>query len=289
MSSIRLIPVRRAVPAALVAGMLLSILPAATMAGDGPTIASAEPAVLHEVNRIRGNHGLAPLLMDGEVQGVAGERSGSMARLGYFGHVAPNGQDAGDLLRKRGINYRYWGEVIGWTRHMGLDEGGRWMVDWWMDSPTHRDLLLSRKFNYAGVGIVQDGSMTLWTMVLVNTADRTAPVAGVTGPVATARVAARIDLSKVTKAKRARLATATYTTIQWWGRDRRLATRTSGLHSFTVQHKLEGGSWHTVLKGTKARQWAWRMRPGLHAFRIKARDRAGNVGEWQEPVWVTVQ
>jgi hypothetical protein len=273
--------------------MLLSILPAATMADDTSTLASAESAVLREVNRIRDNHGLAKLRMDVDVQDVAGQRSGSMKRLGYFAHTSPAGLDASDLLRNRRVGYRYWGEVIGWTRHMDLDQGGRWMVEWWMHSPTHRHLLLSRNFNYAGVGIVRDGSLTLWTIVFVNAPDRTAPVAGVIGRVATARVAGWLSpaaptKARVAKANRTRPPTNAYTTIQWWGRDRKLAMRTSGLQSFTVQHKLKGGSWHTVLKGTKARQWSWRMRPGLHAFRIKARDRAGNVGEWQKPVWVTV-
>lgn len=290
MASIHRIPLRRVVPAALVVGMILSILPAATLAGgSGPmTVASAEWGVLQQVNRIRQNRGLAPLRMDDDVQHVASSRSGSMKQLGYFAHVSPSGQDASDLLRRQKVGHRYWGEVIGWTRYMSLEQGSSWMVDWWMHSPGHRELLLSRRFNYAGVGIVKDGPRTLWTIVFVNTADRTAPIARVVGPVNTARVSG--TLRPATAAGRTKAATngKPFTTVQWWGRDRRLATRTSGLHSFTIQHKLPGGSWETVLKGTRQRQWSWQLRSGAHAFRVRARDRAGNVGEWEPAVWVQV-
>lgn len=294
MASIRHIPIHRAVAATLAAGMLLSILPAATMAGSDapPAVLATEWDVLQEVNRVRKNHGLAPLRMAADVQEVSRERSRSMKRLGYFGHVSPSGKDAGDLLRYRRIGYRYWGEVIGWTRYMNLTQGAPWMVDWWKHSPVHRDLMLSRNFNYAGVGIAQDGPLTLWTIVFVNRADVTAPVAALLSPTRTARVAGSLRPASVDKLgpnSRVHVSAGKRTTVQWWGRDRRLATRTSGLHSFTVQHKLKGGRWHTVLKGTTARQWSWQLRPGDHAFRIRARDKAGNVGEWQPAAWFVVQ
>ena len=99
MASIRTIPTRRAVPAALVAGMLLTLLPALTLAAEPPEpVLSAEWAVLSEVNRVRDNQGLAPLRMAEDVREVARERSRSMKRLDYFGHVSPSGVDAGDLL-----------------------------------------------------------------------------------------------------------------------------------------------------------------------------------------------
>ena len=61
-------------------------------------VLSAEWAVLSEMNRVRDNQGLAPLRMAEDVREVARERSRSMKRLDYFGHVSPCGVDAGDLL-----------------------------------------------------------------------------------------------------------------------------------------------------------------------------------------------
>ena len=274
MASILTIPIRRAVPAALVAGMLLTLLPAVTLAEDPPdAVLSAEWAVLSEVNRVRDNQGLAPLRMAEDVREVARERSRSMKRLGYFGHVSPSGVDAGDLLNSNGVGYRAWGEAIGWTVYMNLDEGSRWMVDWWKNSPSHRELMLSRSFNYAGVGIAQEGDRVLWTIVFVNQADRTAPVARIRRPNRTSSL---------------RVAATTQTTLHWWGHDRPLATRTSGLHSFSIQHKVQGGRWHTVIERTTARQASWDLQPGTHLFRVRARDHRGNTSRWQDATPIEV-
>ena len=140
MSYLPHISIRRAVPAALVAGMLLSILPAVTLADAPPdAVLATEWDVLQEVNQVRDNHGLAPLRMADDVREVARDRSRSMKRLDYFDHVSPSGQDAGDLLGSRQIGYRLWGEVIGWTRYIDLKPGSSWMVDWWKRSPVHRE------------------------------------------------------------------------------------------------------------------------------------------------------
>ena len=274
MSSIRTIPIRRAAPAALVVGMLLTLLPAVTLAADPPDpVLSAEWAVLSEVNRFRDNQGLGPLRMAEDVREVSRERSRSMKRLDYFGHVSPSGNDASDLLRSSGVGYRAWGEVIGWTVNMELGEGSRWMVDWWKNSPVHRELMLSRAFNYAGVGIAQEGSRVIWTIVFVNQADSTAPVARIGRPNRTSSL---------------RVAATTQTVLRWWGHDRPLATRTAGLDSFSIQHKVQGGRWQTVIERTTAREASWNLSPGSHLFRVRARDNRGNTSYWQDATRIEV-
>jgi uncharacterized protein YkwD len=273
MSPIRIISVRRAAPAALVVGMLLTLLPAATFAAPPPSVLDAEVAVLAEINQVRANHDLAPLRMTTGVRFVARDRSVSMKQHDYFDHVSPGGTDAADLLNRRDISYRYWGEIIGWTVNMGLGEGARWMVDWWKHSPVHRDIMLSRAYNYAGVGIAVEGNTVLWTVVFVNQADHTPPVASLVQRASTASL---------------RVADTNQSVVRWWGRDRRLAVRTAGLDSFIVQHRLPGGRWDTLLNRTTARQATWNLRPGLHFFRVRARDNMGNVGRWQGPTRVYV-
>jgi uncharacterized protein YkwD len=266
----------RAVPAALALGMLMSILPAGmTFAADrAPALERAEWDVLREINRVRNNHGVGDVRMAGRVRGVALDRSQSMKRQDYFDHVSPSGVDAGDMLRGRDIGHRYWSEIIGWTVGLDLDIGARWMVDWWKNSPVHRNIMLSARYNYAGVGLTVENGKVLWTVVFVNQADHTPPMAGLYS-------AARASTRGLLSASRT-------TTVRWWGRDRRLSVRTAGLHSFTVQHRRPGGRWHTVRSRTTARQLTMALPPGSHFFRIKARDNRGNTGRWQGPLRVEV-
>jgi len=253
--------------------MLLTIVPAATMANSPPPpeVRTAEWKVLSYMNQVRANHGLNPLRMAGGVRLVARDRSRSMRRLNYFGHVSPTGWGAGHTLRNRHITHAFWGEAIGWTKHMGLNEGAKWMVDWWKKSTPHRRLILRSDFNYAGVGIARDGAKTLWTVVFVNQPDHTPPLAGMVGPASGVQVASSNSV-----------------TVKWWGKDRRLSTRTAGLKNFTVQRKIAGGEWRRVLHKTTKRSVTLNLRSGDHYFRLRARDNRGNMGGWRAPLKVVV-
>jgi hypothetical protein len=253
--------------------MLVTLLPAATFAGSTApdAVKSAEWRVLSQMNQVRRNQGLHPLLMAGRVRVVARDRSRSMRAGSYFSHVSPSGQTAGSMLAGRDISHAFWGEAIGWTQYMNLHEGAKWMVDWWKNSPTHRRLMLRRDFNYAGIGIARDGHRTLWTIVFVNQPDHTPPIAGLIGP------ASRT------------VATATnQVTVRWWGRDRILSTRTAGLQSFSIQRKTPRGLWIPVLRNTTRRSVTVNLGSGEHYFRLRATDRRGNQGNWRPPLKVVV-
>jgi hypothetical protein len=255
--------------------MLLSILPAATVADSdsgAPAIAAAEWDVLAQINRVRENNGLPALRMDARVREVAGARSRSMRDQDYFSHVQPNGQNVGDILDNRHINNWHWGEIIGWTSNINLADGVEGIVDAWRDSPGHRAIMLSSRYNYVGVGISRGGFEILWTVVFTSRADHTPPVAGLTSPGPTAATKVSSDA----------------TTISWWGRDRPLATRMAGLRGFTLQHRLPGGRWVTLFERTTLRQKTWDLRPGDHWFRVRATDRRGNTTRWQGPLHIYV-
>jgi uncharacterized protein YkwD len=273
MPTFRTISFRRAAPAALAAAMLISIFPAATMASNQapPQIRAAEWKVLSHMNQVRQRHGLAPLRMAGGVRIVARDRSRSMKNANYFSHTAPSGATAGSMLRSRNIRHAFWGEAIGWTNSMDLTTGARWMVDWWKQSTTHRRLMLRRDFNYAGVGIARDGNTTLWTIVFVNQPDHTPPQASLAGP------ASRFVAAANTKVG-----------VSWWGKDRRLSTRTAGLKGFTLQRKRAGSGWRTVKRNTSQRSVDIQLPSGTHYFRLRAVDRRGNRGGWQPPLKVVV-
>lgn len=272
MPSFGTISIRKAIPAALVAGMLFTQLPAATLAGAPPPndIKRVEWTVLGQMNQFRQNHGLAPLRMAGGVRVVARDRSRSMKKRNYFGHVSPAGVTAGSMLQNRAISNAFWGEAIGWTSSMGLQRASRWMVNWWKGSPTHRRLMLRRDFNYAGIGVARDRGKVLWTIVFVNQPDHTPPKTQLVGP-----------------ASRSIAAASNRVTLRWWGKDRRLSTRTSGLKAFVLQHKRSGGSWR-VLRNTTRRSATLNLPSGSHYFRLRGVDRRGNRSGWQQPLKVVV-
>jgi|GEM_PF-3630230 len=278
MPSFRTISIRRATTAALAGAMILSLLPAATMgAYNQPpdAIKKAELTVLTQMNKLRARHGLAPLRMAGGVRLVARERSRSMRNQRYFAHVSPSGVTAATLMKRHGVRYAYWGENIGWTKYMGLQEGAEWMVDWWKDSPPHRRNMLNRGFNYAGVGVARIGEKLLYTIVFANQRDHTKPQGGVLSATAGYSPSATGSGANVT--------------VKWWGRDPRLSTRTAGLKGFIVQYKEKGDRhWTRIRKNTTDRQLTKYLSKGTHKFRVRGRDNRGNRGLWKQPVVVQV-
>ena len=74
-------------------------------------------------------------------------------------------------------------------------------------------------------------------------------------------------------------------TWTWTGADRPLAALIAGLQSFDVQRQVDGGAWVFVRTSTTSRSWSSSIQVGHRmAVRVRARDRAGNVGSWSAPV-----
>jgi uncharacterized protein YkwD len=249
--------------------------PAAAGGYSQPEIDAAESAVIAGVNVTRAGAGLRPLHMDERVRDVARVRSDSMAREDYFAHRAPDGTDAGDLLEVAQVQVFAWGEAIGWNSRSSLEEGVASMLAWWRNSAAHRGLMVSTKYNYLGVGIVQDGRKLIYTIVFTRGPDRTSPWTRLLGA------------AGEPEAARGTAATASVT-VSWKGRDVPLATLTAGLRDFRLQHRLAGGSWVAATRWTTERSVTLALESGEHHFRLRARDRARNKSPWTEPLAVVV-
>jgi hypothetical protein len=64
--------------------------------------------------------------------------------------------------------------------------------------------------------------------------------------------------------------------ITWTGSD-----SGSGVASYDVQRSYNGGAYQTIKSATTATSLDWSMTPGTtYKFRVRARDKAGNVGAW---------
>ena len=137
--------------ALLVAVAATLIVPAGASAG------SASRQVLKRVNKIRKRHGLPKLHLSHSLERSAHKYSRYQMRHGYFGHASH--------IRASG-RYRTLGEII--EMHRGYKANVRASVYNWMHSSSHRAIILSRSFRFAGAGRAagrfHGTRTTIWTM-----------------------------------------------------------------------------------------------------------------------------
>ena len=99
-----------------------------------------------EINNARAANGLRKVWnFDVCTDELAEEWGARIARTGLFEH-----RDQSEVIRK--CNNSWAGETL--VRGTGLTPAA--MVDLWLDSPGHREILLSPRARRAGVAITQD-------------------------------------------------------------------------------------------------------------------------------------
>ncbi len=241
------------------------------------TPASAELTLVSMINADRAAVGLAPLRVDPRLTAIAHERSTSMAAAGQLSHVQSDGRTMVDLIQAAGITWYAAGETIGWNNYPSLGDSTRVVNQGWMSSPEHTAIIRSADYNYVGLGLAMSASGDrYWTAIFLRGPDVTPPWAKMNAP-ATG--------SRVTLASRGQ---ALQVTWSWAGADRPLAALTSGLRSFDVERQVDGGPWVIVRASTTSHSWSSSIQAGHRmSVRVRARDRAGNVGTWSAPVIVS--
>jgi uncharacterized protein YkwD len=253
------------VAAVLATGLTPAVSPAPVQAGTAETM---ESHLLGWINSSRANLGLRPLHASSALASLAGYRAGVMASTGVLSHTI-----AGCLsceLTGRGIQWYSEGEVIAWNSYTWGDSSALALFNWWKSSSTHWALLMSRTFNYIGVGVAyRSASRTTWgAIVLTESLDHTAPWSHLTGG----------------------SASGTSVTWTWTGGDISLQTHTSGLRNFDVEYRVDSGSWVVIRSWTTARYLTLTGRAHGHYYglRVRSRDWRGNVSGWSAElrVWV---
>ena len=107
----------------------------------GPRIDSGERAVIRAINRARHAHGLRGLRASRRLARAADAHSRNMLRANFFAHGAFTQRV------RRYTHARRIGETIAMTSRCSA----RTVVRMWMNSPSHRAVLLSRGFRRVGV------------------------------------------------------------------------------------------------------------------------------------------
>jgi len=126
----------------------------------GPAGVSAAPdvarSIVAEVNRARRAYGLRPLAYSARLASAATEHSAALATAGMFTHNWPTtGRLFSSWIRTyypaRG--FRAWsaGENLVWASP-GFTPASA--VRQWLDSPTHRRMLLTKSWRELGIGVV---------------------------------------------------------------------------------------------------------------------------------------
>jgi uncharacterized protein YkwD len=249
--------------AALVAAILL---PAPAAAGNRSVVgtdklAAAEARLLKDVNRIRVRNGRKPLRIDRRTSQVARARSSDMAAKRYFAHIEPDGDDARRILRRRDIRATEATENIGQTFGLTLKQGSNRMAKWWYRSAPHRRQMLARDINYIGVGIARRGSRFTYTAIFTRSRDKTDP---------------RVVIDEATRSS-----DGSQVTVDWHGVDPKLATGTAGIKRYDLEHFTPTGGWGPVGGDQRRSERSfWTSGTGDRHLRIRAVDKAGNVGPW---------
>lgn len=140
-------------------GAALVALTAFLLAGAVPALAfdrsANEAAVLKLINETRRSRGLAAVRVAGALDRAALAHSRDMIARDYFAHSSLTG--AGVAARARGAGYSvsgyqrwYVGEVIAWGT--GTRGSPASVLKAWMNSSTHRQVILSARWRDVGIG-----------------------------------------------------------------------------------------------------------------------------------------
>ncbi len=124
-------------------------LVAPAFACDIPGNAKAlQTEVLTNLNAERKAQGLAPLRISAKLTKAAQGHACDNAKRQSISHTSSDGGTLKTRLRKVGYAFRTAAENTG----RGFGSGTR-AVQWWMNSPKHRDNILLRKAREVGIGI----------------------------------------------------------------------------------------------------------------------------------------
>lgn len=137
---------------------------ARTTAPSSPSVSAAQSASMSQleqsaaelVNRQRAVYGLEPLVISDDLSRQARVKAQDMQRSGYFSHTSPSYGSPFAMMQALGVSYRSAAENIA----MGYRSAAA-VVAAWMESPSHRAIILSDRYTEMGIGYA-DGYWAQW-------------------------------------------------------------------------------------------------------------------------------
>ena len=124
------------------------------------SVSAIEKAVLDLTNAERQKAGLKPLQTDAKLMNSARQKSTDMASKGYFSHTSPTYGSPFDQMKANGITYKSAAENIAMGQRTAAE-----VVKGWMESPGHRQNILTPGFTHIGIGYDKNGNY--WTQQFI--------------------------------------------------------------------------------------------------------------------------
>jgi hypothetical protein len=118
--------------------------------------------VVRLTNEKRTQAGLLPLSLNSTLSQAAQAKGADMLNKGYWAHVAPDGTQPWVFFTNFGYKYRYAGENL--ARDFANPQSA---VEAWMNSPSHKENLLSPKYKEIGIGVVEGNLAGVDTTIIV--------------------------------------------------------------------------------------------------------------------------
>lgn len=127
----------------------------------GISYSISQNEMLVYTNQIREQNNLPPLKLNEQLSIAALAKAQNMYEQNYWSHFSPDGKAPWGFIRGAGYKYVYAGENLarGFTSSNDV-------VNAWMNSPSHRENILSNKFKDVGFAVL-DGSLQGEETVLV--------------------------------------------------------------------------------------------------------------------------
>jgi uncharacterized YkwD family protein len=123
-------------------------------------VSAIEQEVLTLTNAERSKAGLKPLQIDSKLQNSARAKSADMAVKKYFSHTSPTYGSPFDQMKANGITYRAAAENIAMGQRTAQE-----VVKAWMESPGHRENIMTPGYTHIGIGYDQNGNY--WTQQFI--------------------------------------------------------------------------------------------------------------------------
>lgn len=134
----------------LIGSLAINIIQSTNPDVLGVSYSISENELLNLVNQKRQANNLSPLVIDATLNDAARRKAADMLEKNYWAHFSPDGSSSPwNFIRAAGYNYTFAGENLA----KGFTDANS-IVEAWMNSPTHRDNILSSRYRDVGFAIV---------------------------------------------------------------------------------------------------------------------------------------